>query len=49
LRGSTLDAAEPEASRSGILVAATNRGDDLGAQGVDAVFGPLIEKYLVEQ
>ena len=29
-----------------ILVAATNRGDDTAAKGVDAAFGPLIERYV---
>ncbi len=29
-----------------LLVAVTNRGDDVAFKGVDAVFAPLIEKYL---
>jgi D-alanyl-D-alanine carboxypeptidase len=36
-------------NRNRILVAATNRGDDRGADGVDAAFGPLIEKYLAKR
>ena len=29
-----------------ILVAATNRGDDVASKGVDAAFGPLIDRYV---
>jgi D-alanyl-D-alanine carboxypeptidase len=32
--------------RNRILVAATNRGDTIAAAGVDAAFGPLIERYV---
>jgi D-alanyl-D-alanine carboxypeptidase len=33
-------------AKNRILVAATNRGDDVAAKGVDSAFGPLIERYL---
>jgi len=40
-----LTACHARASSTPIFVAVTNRGDSVALDGVDAVFGPLIEAY----